>query len=65
VNLAHTSTPVIAAATVVSICFAVVLVQAAGAFLPQRSANDADPRGSGLGNGVQPVLGEASVAEQR
>jgi hypothetical protein len=45
VNLEHTSTPAVAAATVVSICFAVILVRAAAAFLP-RSAADAEARAS-------------------
>jgi hypothetical protein len=38
VHLKHTSTPVVIAGTVVSICFAVVLVRAAAAFLPQQPA---------------------------
>jgi len=44
VHLKHPSTPVIAAATVVSIGFAVVLVRAAASFLPQRSADGAAGR---------------------
>ena len=43
VHLEHTSTPVIAAATVLSMCFAVVLVRAAASFLPRRSAADEGP----------------------
>ena len=65
VRLEHTSTPVVAAAAVLSICFAVVLVRAAASFLPPRSAADAADRASRLGKGVQPVLGEAGVVEQR
>jgi hypothetical protein len=42
VNLKHSSTPVVMAATVLSLCFAVVLVRAAAAFLPQQSAADAE-----------------------
>jgi hypothetical protein len=38
VHLEHTRTAVTAVATVISICFAAVLVWAAGSFLPQRSA---------------------------
>lgn len=63
--LEHTSTPVVAAATVLSICFAVVLVRAAASFLPPRSAAAAEAGASSLGKGVQPVLGEAGVVEQR
>jgi len=46
VHLEHTSAPVVAAAAVLSICFAVVLVQAAASFLPTRSAieKDDEPR---------------------
>ena len=54
-HLEHTSTPVIAAATVVSIGFAVVLVRAAASLLPQRSAGDAEDR-------AQPASSKASVA---
>ena len=42
IHLENTSTPVIAAATLVSIGFAVVLVRAAASFLPQRSAGNAE-----------------------
>jgi hypothetical protein len=64
VHLEHTSTPVIAAATVVSICFGVVLVQAAAAFLPLRSANHAEDSASSRSEKrVHPVLGEAGVVE--
>jgi hypothetical protein len=59
VHLVHTSTPVIAAATLVSICFAVLLVRAAASFLSPRSAADGADRASRLGEThVQPVLGE-------
>jgi hypothetical protein len=64
-HLEHTSTPVIATATVVSIGFAVVLVWAAASLLPQRSAGDADGRAEVAGQRAQPVLGEAGVMEQR
>jgi hypothetical protein len=57
VHLEHTSTPVVAAAAVLSICFAVALVRAAASFLPPRSAADED-RGRSLMS-AQPVLGEA------
>jgi hypothetical protein len=40
VHLEHTSTPVVGAAAVLSICFAVVLVRAAASFLPPRPAAD-------------------------
>jgi hypothetical protein len=56
VHLKHTSTPVIAAAAVLSICFAAVLVLAAGSFLPPQPAATAAARASSLNN---PVLGEA------
>lgn len=65
VHLKHTSAPVIAAAAVLSICFAAVLVLAAGSFLPGRSATAAAARASSLDKPVQQVLGEASVVEQR
>ena len=65
VHLKHTSAPVIAAAAVLSICFATVLVLAAGSFLPPRSATAAAARASSLDKPVQPVLGEAGVVEQR
>ena len=42
VHLKHTSTPVIAAATVTSICLAAVLVRAAASFLPRSTADAAD-----------------------
>ena len=64
VHLKHTSAPVIAAAAVLSICFATVLVLAAGSFLPPRSATAAAARASSLDKPVQPVLGEAGVVEQ-
>jgi hypothetical protein len=65
VHLKHTSAPVIAAAAVLSICFATVLVLAAGSFLPPRSPTAAAARASSLDKPVQPVLGEASGVEQR
>jgi hypothetical protein len=40
VHLKHTSTPVVIAGTVVSICFAVVLARAAASLLPQRPTVD-------------------------
>jgi hypothetical protein len=49
VHLKHTSTPVVIAGTVVSICFAVVLVRAAAAFLPQPAV---DPVGRPTPTGV-------------
>ena len=64
VHLKHTSAPVIAAAAVLSICFATVLVLTAGSFLPPRSATAAAARASSLDKPVQPVLGEADVVEQ-
>ena len=44
IHLENTSTPVIAAATLVSIGLAVALVRAAASFLPQRSAGNAEDR---------------------
>jgi hypothetical protein len=64
VHLKHTSTPVVVAAALLSICFAVVLVQAAASFLPPGSTAAAGARAGSIG-GVQPVPGEASVAERR
>jgi hypothetical protein len=55
VHLEHTSTPVVAAATMVSICFAVILVWMCAAVVPRR-ATDGD-------DGSQPALHEAGVAE--
>jgi hypothetical protein len=52
VHLKHTSTPVVMAGTAVSICFAVVLVRAAAAFLPQQSAADPVGRPAPSGAGV-------------
>jgi hypothetical protein len=62
VHLEHTSTPVVLVATVLSICFAVVLIGAAASFLPPQSAAD----GGGRSNtrGVQPVRGKAAAVEQ-
>jgi hypothetical protein len=66
VNLEHTSTPVIAAATVVSICFAVILVRMCASFLPLGAAGDAADRPSLSGTKhTQPVSGKSGVAEPR
>jgi hypothetical protein len=66
IHLENTSTPVIAAATLVSIGFAVVLVRAAASFLPQRSAGNAEDRVSIPGTKhQQPVSGDAGVAAKR
>jgi len=66
VHLEHTSTPVIAAATVVSIGLAVMLVRMSASFLPQGAADDAEgvPRLSATKH-TQPVSGESGRAEQR
>src|SRR6202008_262119 len=66
VHLEHTSTPVIAAATVVSIGLAVMLVRMSASFLPQGAADDAEgvPRVSATKH-TQPVSGKSGVAEQR
>jgi hypothetical protein len=66
VHLKHTSTPVIAAATVVSIGLAVMLVRMSASFLPQGAADDAEglPRLSATKH-TQPVSGKSGVAEQR
>jgi len=61
VHLKHTSTPVVAAAAVLSICFAAVLVRAAASFLPSQSAADG---GHNTTKGVRPVHGKAAVVEQ-
>ena len=61
VHLKNTSTPVVLVATVLSICFAAVLVRAAAPFLPPQSA--AAGGGSGSTAGMQPVHGEADVVE--
>ena len=61
VHLKHTSTPVVAAATVLSICFAAVLVRAAASFLPPQSAAGG---GHNTTKGVRPVHGKAAVVEQ-
>jgi hypothetical protein len=65
VNLERTSTPVIAAAAVLSICFAAVLVLAAASFLRPRSATAGAALATSLDKPMQPVLGEAGVMEQR
>jgi hypothetical protein len=65
VHLKHTSPPAITTATVVSICFAVVLVRAAASFLPQQPA--VDPAGGPSLSGIkhtQPLPGEAGVAQR-
>jgi hypothetical protein len=66
VHLKHTSTPVIAAATVVSIGLAVMLVRMSASFLPQGAADDAEgvPRVSATKH-TQPVSGKSGLAEQR
>ena len=66
VHLEYTSTPVIAAATVVSIGLAVMLVRMSASFLPQGAADDAEglPRLSATKH-TQPVSGKSGVAEQR
>jgi hypothetical protein len=65
-HLQHTSTTIIAIATVISICFAVLLVWAAGSFLPVHSAADVQDGARGVGEQrAQPVLGKAGVVEQR
>jgi hypothetical protein len=57
IHLEHTSTPVIAVATLVSIGFAVVLVRAAASFLPRAAVGGTEDR-------LEPVSGEATHAEQ-
>ena len=66
VHLKHVSTPVIAAATVVSIGLAVMLVRMSASFLPQGAADDAEglPRLSATKH-TQHVFGKSGVAEQR
>ena len=65
VHLKHTSAPAITAATVVSICFALVLVRAAASFLPQQPAVDPTDRESLSGTKhTQPLPGEAGVAQR-
>jgi hypothetical protein len=56
VHLEHPSTPLTAAATVLSIGFAVVLVRTAGSFLPQKSAS-----GDAEGAVRNPAVGANSV----
>jgi hypothetical protein len=53
IHLEHTSTALVAAATVVSIGFAVVLVQAAASFLPAPSVGDAEARASIMASAPQ------------
>ena len=66
VHLEHTSTPVIAAATVVSIGLAVMLVRMSASFLPQGAADDAEgvPRVSATKH-AKPISGKSGLAEQR
>lgn len=66
VHLKHTSTALIAAATVVSIGFAVLLVRMSASFLPQGAADDAEglPPLSATKH-MQPASGKSGVAEQR
>jgi len=66
VHLEHTSTPVIAAATVVSIGLAVMLVRMSASFLPQGAADDAEglPRLSATKH-TKPISGKSGLAEQR
>jgi hypothetical protein len=66
VHLKHTSTLTIAAATLVSICFAAILVRICASFLPQGAADDAEglPRLSATKH-TQQVSGKSGVAEQR
>jgi hypothetical protein len=65
-HLEHTSMPLIAAATVVSICFAVLLIRAAAPFLLQGAAADAADRPSLAGTKqTRPPSGVAGVAGQR
>jgi hypothetical protein len=61
VHLKHTSTPLVAAATVLSICFAAVLVRAAASFVQPQSAADG---GRSNATGMQPVGGKATAVEQ-
>jgi hypothetical protein len=64
-HLENSSTAVIAAGTVVSIGFAVALVQAAASFLPQRLAGDAEDHASiRATTHTQPVSGKVGVAGQ-
>ena len=60
-HLKHTSTPVVAAAAVLSICFAAVLVRAAASFLPPQSAAEG---GHNTTKGALPVRGQGAVVEQ-
>jgi hypothetical protein len=61
VHLKNSSTPIVLVATVLSICFAAVLVRAAASFLPPQSA--ADGGASSNTAGMQPVHGEAAAVE--
>ena len=64
IHLEHTSTALVAAATVVSIGFAIVLVRGAAAFLPQRSAGSAEDRPEVPSiKRLQSVPGAADIAE--
>ena len=65
IHLKHTSAPTVIAATVVSICFAVILVKAAASFLPLGPAVGAAGRPSQ--SRIKPsqfVPGKATVAER-
>src|SRR6201998_904258 len=66
VHLEHTSTPVIAAASVVSIGLAVTLIRMSASFLPQGAADDAEgvPRVSATKH-TKPISGKSGLAEQR
>lgn len=65
VHLKHTSTPVITSATVVSICFAAILVIAAASFLPKRPAVDRPSRAAPSGAQHNPPFsGKVTVGER-
>jgi hypothetical protein len=63
-HLENTSTPVIAAATVVSIGLAVTMVRMCASFLPKGAAGDAQDRPA-RSEPAQPVSAKTGVAEQR
>jgi len=65
VHLKHTSTPAVIAGTVVSICFAVVLVRAAASLLPRRATEGGANRpNQSRTKHSEFVPGKASVAER-
>jgi hypothetical protein len=64
-HLKHTSTPLIAVATVVSIGLAVVMVRMSAAFVPEGTTGDADVRANAATKHTQQVSGSAGVAKQR